>query len=76
MPDYRCHHLNSSGHIVNVQLFGASSDVEACARGDEIVATLKWHRMELWELGRKISCPENQPVTTDHEFRDEFVAHQ
>jgi hypothetical protein len=60
MPRYRCYHINSDGHFVDVEEIDASTDSEAWVCADQIVAVKKWKVSELWDRERKVV---RRPVT-------------
>jgi hypothetical protein len=57
MRDYRCYHIDARGHIVGVEVFEVPSDSDACDRARLIVMNLQWSAHELWQLSRKVNCP-------------------
>jgi hypothetical protein len=57
MMDYRCYQTDANGHILAAEQFQCSSDSEACSRAQLIMLNLQWVSHELWQLSRKVSCP-------------------
>ena len=57
MASYRCYRVDGSDHVTGIELFELSSDSEARSRAVTIVSENHWGGYQLWELGRRVSCP-------------------
>jgi hypothetical protein len=56
MSLYRCFRTSDGDHIVGVEVFESSTDLEACARARKAASEDKWDGYQLWHGDRRVFC--------------------
>jgi hypothetical protein len=53
---YRCYRTGDGDHIIGVEVFESSTDIEACARARKAASEDRWDGFQLWQGDRRIVC--------------------